>query len=48
MSILQVGEWARVSTPARQYFSVNITTTGQHWDSVWFVVLGLSEYTTCW
>ena len=27
VSILQAGDWARVSTPARQYFSPYITTT---------------------
>ena len=36
MSILQAGEWARVSTPARHYFSTYIMMS---WTSVgsWFV-----------
>ena len=42
-SILQVGDWARVSTPARHYFSTYITSTGQHQDSIQHTVLGLSE-----
>ena len=43
MSILQAGAWARVSTPARHYFSTYITTTDQHQHSVQHSVLGLSE-----
>ena len=43
MSILQAGDWARVSTLARYYFSTYITTTDQHQDSVQYAVLGLSE-----
>ena len=43
VSILQAGDWARVSTPARHYFSTYITTTDQHQDSVQHAVLGLSE-----
>ena len=34
LSILQVDDWARVSTPARHYFSTYITTTDQYQDSV--------------
>ena len=34
MAILQVGDWARVPTPARLYFSTYITTTVWHQDSV--------------
>ena len=34
VSILQVGDWTRVSTPARHYFSTYITTTDWHQDSV--------------
>ena len=41
--ILQVGDRAGVSTPARQYFSNHITPTDQLQDSVQCVVLGLSE-----
>ena len=43
VSILQAGDWARVSTPDRPYFSPYITTTDQHQDSVQCDVLGLSE-----
>ena len=43
VSILQAGDWSRVSTPARHYFSTYITTTVWHQDSVWCAVLGLSE-----
>ena len=43
VTILQVGEWAKVSTPARHYFSTHITTMDQHQDSVQHAVLGLSE-----
>ena len=40
---LQVGDWTRVSTPARHYFSTYITTTNWYQDSVQHAVLGLSE-----
>ena len=43
MSILQAGDWARDSTPARYYFSTYITTTDQHQESVQHAVLGLIE-----
>ena len=43
VTILQAGDWARVSTLARHYFSTYITTTDQHQDSVQCAVLGLSE-----
>ena len=43
VTILQVGDWTRVSTPARHYFSTYITTTDQHQNSVQCAVLGLSE-----
>ena len=43
VSILQAGDWARVSTPARHYFSTYITTTDWHQDSEQHAVLGLSE-----
>ena len=43
VTILQAGDWARVSTPARHYFSTYITTTDQDQDSVQHTVLGLSE-----
>ena len=42
-SILQAGDWARVSTPTRHYFSIYITSTDQDQDSVQHAVLGLSE-----
>ena len=41
--ILQAGDWTKVSTLARHYFSPYITTTDQHQDSVEHAVLGLSE-----
>ena len=41
VSILQVGDWARVYTPARHYFSTYITTTDWQQDSVQHAVLGL-------
>ena len=43
MSILQAGDWARVSTPTRHYFSPYITTVDWHQDFVQCAVLGLSE-----
>ena len=43
MSILQAGDWAKVSTAARHYLSPYITAIDQHQDSVQHVVLGLSE-----
>ena len=43
VTILQAGDWTRVSTPARQYFSTYITTVDWHQDSVQCAVLGLSE-----
>ena len=43
VSFLQVGDWARVSFPARHYFSTYFTITDWHQDSVQHVVLGLSE-----
>ena len=43
VSILQAGDWARVSTPARHYFSTYITTMDWHQDSVQHAVLHLSE-----
>ena len=43
VTILQAGEWARVSTPAIHYCSTYITSTGWHQDSVQHAVLGLSE-----
>ena len=30
VSILQAGDWARVSTPARHFLSTYITTVDQH------------------
>ena len=43
VTILQAGDWTRVSTPARHYFSTYITTINQHQDSVQCAMLGLSE-----
>ena len=43
VSILQAGDWASMSTPVRHYFSVYITTTDWHQDSVQHGILGLSE-----
>ena len=43
VSILQEGDWARVSMPARHYFSSYITTMNWHQDSVQCAVLGLHE-----
>ena len=34
VSVLQVGDWARVFTPARHYFSTYVTTTDWHQDSI--------------
>ena len=43
VTILQVGDWTRVSTPARYYFSTYITTMDWHQDTVLHAVLGLSQ-----
>ena len=43
VAILQAGDWTGVSTPARYYFSIYITTTDQHQDSVQHAVPGLNE-----
>ena len=43
VTILQAGDWTRVSTPARYYFSTYITNMDWHQDSVQCAVLGLSE-----
>ena len=43
VTILQEGDWARVSTLARHYFSTYITITQWHQDSVQHAVLSLSE-----
>ena len=43
VSILQAGDWARVSTLARCFFLLYITTMDQHQDCVQCAVLGLSE-----
>ena len=43
VTILQAGDWTRISTPARQYFSTYITTMDRHQDSVQCAVLDLSE-----
>ena len=43
LTILQAGDWTRVSTLARCYFSTYITTTDQHQDSMQHAVLGLNE-----
>ena len=43
VTILQAGDWTRVSTPARHYFSTYITTTDWHQDSVQCAMLSFSE-----
>ena len=43
VTILQAGDWTRVSTLARHYFSTYITMTDRHQDSVQHAMLGLSE-----
>ena len=43
VSTLQTGDWARVSSLARHYFSPYITTVNQHQDFVQCAMLGLSE-----
>ena len=43
VTILQAGDWTRVSTPARHYFYTYITTMHWHQDSVQHAVLGLSQ-----
>ena len=43
VTILQAGDWARVSIPARHYFSTYIITMDWHQDSVKHAVLGFSE-----
>ena len=43
VSTLQVGDWAKVSTPPRHYFSTYIITMDQHQNSVQHAVLDLSE-----
>ena len=48
VTILQVGDWAKVSTPARHYFSTYITTMDRHQDSVQQAVLGLSKKVLSW
>ena len=48
VTILQAGDWTRVSTPARHYFSTYITTMDGHQDSVQHAVLGLGEWVLSW
>ena len=43
VSILWTGDWARVSTAIRHYFSIYFTNTAWHQDSIQQVVLGLNE-----
>ena len=43
VSILQAGDWARVSTPAIHYLSPYITIVDQHQESVQHAMLGLCE-----
>ena len=47
VSILQAGEWTRVSTQP-DIFSTYITTMDQHQVSIQHAVLGLSEQSPCW
>ena len=48
VTILQAGDWTRVSTLARHYISGHITTTDRQQDSVQHAVLGLSESVLSW
>ena len=48
VSILRTGDWTKVSTSARHYFSTYITTMDWHQDLFQFTVLGLREKVTCW
>ena len=48
VSILQTGDWARVSTSVRHYFSTYITTTDSHQHSAQCAVMGLSEAVLYW
>ena len=41
--ILQAGDWARDYSPARHYFSTDISNTDWHEDSVQQAFLGLCE-----
>ena len=43
VTILQAGDWTRVSTPAMHYFSTYITMMDQHQDCVQHAMLGPSE-----
>ena len=43
VTILQAGDWTRVSIPARHYFSTYITTIDWHQDSMQCAMPGLSE-----
>ena len=43
VSMLQAGDWFRVSTPATYYFSTYSTTTDLHMDSVQCAVLVVSS-----
>ena len=43
VSILPAADWAKVSTPARHYYSTYITTIDWHQDAVQHAVLGLNE-----
>ena len=43
VTILQAGDWTRVSTSARHYFSTYINTTDWHQGSVQCAMLGLSK-----
>ena len=43
VTILQAGDWARVSTPVRHYISTYITTKDQHQDFTQHAVLDLSQ-----
>ena len=43
VTILQAGDWTRVSMPARHYFSTYITMTDRHQDSAQHAMLGLSD-----
>ena len=48
VSMLQAGDWVRVSTTARHYFSTNITTMDQHQDSLELLFWVSESSQPCW
>ena len=43
VSIMQAGDWIRVSTPVKHYLSTDSTTTNQYQYSLQHTILGLCE-----